>query len=289
MYYNRKHKLAIWGFSITLFIVLSTLLIIQGIYYPAPPYFIPISQKVNNSLALSLMVTLLIPSIIEENNIRWLMKVEENTPRVLLDITEGVRSGIPLLDAMEDSSQRNYGPISKELKKSMIKFKMTSDFKHSLDSLGVNLVRPIVKRMNTILFEANKMGGQMIDVLETSVLLFTDIAEYQEQRRAQLKPYVLIVYVGMLIFLVIAYAILVKFIGPFHYMAVDPMIGSIGIAGDLQRLYYYKSILFWAAIMQSVIGGLAAGKMSEGYLSAGLKHIILLMLTTIIFFNAFNV
>ncbi len=289
MFFHRKQKIAVWGVSITQFIGLSTLLIIQRIYSPAPPYFIPLSQRVNNSIALSLMIALLIPAIIEENNLRWLKKVEENVPRVLLDITEGVRSGVPLLDAIEDSTQRKYGPISKELKRSMINFKMTSDFKRSLDSLGKNLIRPIVKRMNIILLEANEMGGQIIDVLDASVLLFTDIAEYQDQRRDQLKPYILIVYVGLFIFLAIAYVILVKFIGPIHYMALDPMIASAGILGNLQHVDYYKSILFWAALIQSVFGGLVAGKISEGYLSAGLKHIVLLILITILFFNAFNV
>ena len=289
MFFEKKYVTAAWGVSITLFIVLTTLFFIQGIYIPTPPYFIPISQRVNNSIALSIIVTLLIPAILEENNIRWLMKVEENTPRVLLDITESVRSGIPLLDSIEDSAHRNYGPISTELKKSMIRFRMTSDLKRSLDSLGVNLIRPIVKRMNTILLEANEMGGQIIDVLDASVLLFTDIAEYQDQRRTQLKPYVFIVYFGLFIFLAIGYVILVKFLGPLSYMAMDPMIAGTGILENLQQIYYYKSILFWAAIMQSLFGGLVAGKISEGYISAGLKHIILLMLITIIFFNAFNV
>ena len=215
--------------------------------------------------------------------------MEENTPRALLDITEGVRSGIPLLDAMEDATHRNYGPVSKELKRSMIKFRMTSDLKRSLDSLGVNLIRPIVKRMNTILLVANEMGGQIIDVLDASVLLFTDIAEYQDQRRTQLKPYILIVYFGLFIFLAIGYVILVTFLGPLSNMAMDPMIAGSGILENLQQIYYYKSILFWAAIIQSVFGGLVAGKISEGYFSAGLKHITLLMLITIIFFNTVKV
>ncbi len=289
MFFQKKHKTAVWAVSITLFIVFTTLLIIQGIYIPIPPYFIPISQRVNNSIALNLFVALLIPAILENNNIGWLRKVEENTPRALLDITEGVRSGIPLLDAMEDATHRNYGPVSKELKRSMIKFRMTSDLKRSLDSLGVNLIRPIVKRMNTILLVANEMGGQIIDVLDASVLLFTDIAEYQDQRRTQLKPYILIVYFGLFIFLAIGYVILVTFLGPLSNMAMDPMIAGSGILENLQQIYYYKSILFWAAIIQSIFGGLVAGKISEGFLSAGLKHIVLLMLITIIFFNAFNV
>ena len=38
-----------------------------------------------------------------------------------------------------------------------------------------------------------------------------------------------------------------------------------------------KKILFHAVIIQAVIGGLVAGKMSEARLGAGLKHVLILM------------
>jgi flagellar protein FlaJ len=46
-----------------------------------------------------------------------------------------------------------------------------------------------------------------------------------------------------------------------------------------------KKILFHAVVIQAVIGGLVAGKVSEARLGAGLKHVvILLMIAFVIFF-----
>jgi hypothetical protein len=48
---------------------------------------------------------------------------------------------------------------------------------------------------------------------------------------------------------------------------------------------YYASILFWASIMESVFGGLVAGKMGGSTLSAGLPHSALMITVTFAFFN----
>jgi hypothetical protein len=54
-------------------------------------------------------------------------------------------------------------------------------------------------------------------------------------------------------------------------------------------IHFFKSILFWAAGIQAIFGGLVAGKISTGRLSGGLIHVVVLLLTTILFFNMFNV
>jgi len=137
VYFDRRYRIAVWAVSFSVFFVLLSLLIIQRVYVPTSPYFIPIDQRLNNSIILGLIVALVFPAIVETNNIRWLRQVDENTPRLLMDVTEAVRSGMPLIQALEDASTRDYGPISQPLAKAMVKFRMTSDLESALRGLGV--------------------------------------------------------------------------------------------------------------------------------------------------------
>ena len=289
MYFDRRYRIALWAVSFSVFFVLLSLLIIQRVYVPTSPYFIPIDQRLNNSIILGLIVALVFPAIVETNNIRWLRQVDENTPRLLMDVTEAVRSGMPLIQALEDASTRDYGPISQPLAKAMVKFRMTSDLESALRGLGDSLIQPVVRQMSTILLEAYETGGRVIDVLSTSVELFSNLAEYREERVSQTRPYIFVVYLGTLIFLVISWVILAQFLGPLHAAATDPGLEQTGILRSLLDIKYYKAILFWAAVMESVFGGLVAGKIGSGRISAGLLHTVMLLSTTVAFFNVFSV
>jgi len=289
VYFDRRYRIAVWAVSFSVFFVLLSLLIIQRVYVPTSPYFIPIDQRLNNSIILGLIVALVFPAIVETNNIRWLRQVDENTPRLLMDVTEAVRSGMPLIQALEDASTRDYGPISQPLAKAMVKFRMTSDLESALRGLGDSLIQPVVRQMSTILLEAYETGGRVIDVLSTSVELFSNLAEYREERVSQTRPYIFVVYLGTLIFLVISWVILAQFLGPLHAAATDPGLEQTGILRSLLDIKYYKAILFWAAVMESVFGGLVAGKIGSGRISAGLLHTVMLLSTTVAFFNVFSV
>lgn len=289
MYFDRRYRIAVWAVSFSVFFVLLSLLIIQRVYVPTSPYFIPIDQRLNNSIILGLIVALVFPAIVETNNIRWLRQVDENTPRLLMDVTEAVRSGMPLIQALEEASTRDYGPISQPLAKAMVKFRMTSDLESALRGLGDSLIQPVVRQMSTILLEAYQTGGRVIDVLSTSVELFSNLAEYREERVSQTRPYIFVVYLGTLIFLVISWVILAQFLGPLHAAATDPGLEQTGILRSLLDIKYYKAILFWAAVMESVFGGLVAGKIGSGRISAGLLHTVMLLSTTVAFFNVFSV
>jgi flagellar protein FlaJ len=289
VYFDRRYRIALWAVSFSVFFVLLSLLIIQRVYVPTSPYFIPIDQRLNNSIILGLIVALVFPAIVETNNIRWLRQVDENTPRLLMDVTEAVRSGMPLIQALEGASTRDYGPISQPLAKAMVKFRMTSDLESALKGLGDSLIQPVVRQMSTILLEAYETGGRVIDVLSTSVELFSNLAEYREERVSQTRPYIFVVYLGTLIFLVISWVILAQFLGPLHAAATDPGLEQTGILRSLLDIKYYKAILFWAAVMESVFGGLVAGKIGSGRISAGLLHTVMLLSTTVAFFNVFSV
>lgn len=289
MYFNRRNRIRIWTVSLSVALTLFMCIILFGIYIPSKPYLIPVNQRVNNALVMGLIIGLVFPAIMEFNNSRWLRGVEDNIPRLLRDVAEAVTSGVPLVRALEDASTGDYGPVSKPLEAAMVKFSLTSDFEQALVWLGEKLKKPAAKRMCSILIEAYESGGRIIDVLGSSVDLFTSLAEYREEKASQMRPYIFVVYLGSLVFLTISCVVLIQFLGPLAAAAASPKEGQAVLLQNVLDINYYKSILFWAAVLEALIGGLVAGKMSSGRINAGLIHSVLLLFITLTFFNSFIV
>ncbi len=134
----------------------------------------------------------------------------------------------------------------------------------------------------------------MHDVLNSSVVLFNGLEQYTEEKQSELRPYTQLVYISVVIFLVIALIITAQFIGPLNKLPLATQgQNSFGSGGghfsfNLSKIspVYFESIFFLAGIFESLFGGIVAGKIVDGSSSAGLRHSLILLIITIIVFNA---
>ena len=285
MYFKKKYRIALWTVSCSVGLFIMSIPIIIGLYTPQDPYLIPLSQKVNNTMALGLVIALTFPAIVEFNNYGWGRQVDRNIPGLLRDITEAVRSGITLPRALEEASQRDYGPLSKELENAISMFILGASWEDSLMSLAQRLRRPSALRLFTILIEAHQTGGKMTEVLDTSVNLFSSLDEFKEEQYNNMRPYMMTIYMATIIFLIIAYVVLHQFLTPLYAASAGAATEESGLLQGVLDINYYTSILFWASIIESIFGGLIAGKIGDRVLSAGLRHSVILIIVTLVFFN----
>jgi flagellar protein FlaJ len=258
--------------------------ILVGLYTPKDPYYIPLTQKINNVLAIGLIALLVFPGIVEFNNHRWCKEVDKNVPRLLRDVSEAVHSGLSLPKALEEASQRDYGPISKELERAISMFILGESWQDVLMVLAKRLKQPSVLRLSTIFIETHQMGGKVNEVLDTSVNLFTSINEFREEQYNNTRPHIMTVYFAMFLFFIVSRIILDQFLAPLGQVSETELTGSNFLVAVLD-IEYYTSIFFWASNLESFFGGLIAGMMGERSLSAGLFHSVILMIITLIFFN----
>ena len=285
MYVEKKLKYMISLSSIIIALIFLSLLFYFGSFFPRPPYWIPLSIEVNNVIVYSIILAMLPPATIEFLNNRWLNGVEKNVPRFLQDVTEEVKSGEPLINALEVNALTDYGPISPLLKDTLVRFNLTSNFEDAMNWFGINLIKPVGSQLASILLESYETGGEIIDVLINSVKLFKTIENDRVHRKSQTRPYLFIVYTGLVIFLLISYVLLNQFLIHFQFTNEVSGLSQAGINLVSINLDYYTSILYWAAIIESIVGGFVVGKMIEGKVSAGLIHSILMMMITIFFYN----
>ena len=285
MYVEKKLKYLTYLSSAMLSMIFLSLLFYFGLFFPRPPYWIPLSIEVNNVIVCSIILAMLPSATIEFLNHRWLDGVEKNVHKLLQDITEEVKSGQPLINALEVNASTDYGPISPLLRESLIRFDLTSNFRDVMNWFGVNLIKPVGSQMASILLESYETGGENTDVLISSVKLFKAIEDDRLHRKSQTRPYIFIIYTGLIIFILLSSVLLNQFLIHFQFTNEVSGLRQAGINLASINLDYYTSILYWAAIIESLVGGIVAGKMIEGKVSAGLTHSILMLMITLFLYN----
>jgi flagellar protein FlaJ len=285
MYIERRYRVAVWAVSVSVGLSIVLVLVLFGFYIPSEPYFIPLSQRVNNAIALSIMIVFGFPAVIEFNNYSWKKQVERNVPRLLRDVTESVRSGMTLPRALEEASQRDYGPVSKELERAVSMFVLGAKFEDSLTFLAERLRRPVALKMCTVLVEAQQTGGKLLEVLSTSVDLFSSLNAYKEEQYTNMKPYMMTIYMATLTFLMIAFIMLSQFLAPLSAARKGATVTQSGLLAGVYDINYYASLLFWGSLLESIFGGLVVGKIVDRDIAAGLRHSLILIVITLVFFN----
>jgi flagellar protein FlaJ len=89
-----------------------------------------------------------------------------------------------------------------------------------------------------------------------------------------------------LIFLLITFVMIKQLFTPLCLSASTA--GSTLTSGILD-IKYYCSVLYWAAAIESLFGGLIAGKIGDGFMAGGIKHSLILLLITFVVFNVMEV
>jgi flagellar protein FlaJ len=245
-------------------------------------------------LGLGIAFALTPVAYITYNNYRYMRVVERNIPRFMRDILESTNSGVILPKALIQATMQDYGPISHEIAIAMTKFSMGYDFKSSIMEACEHLRHPFMLQVGQIIIEAYAAGGKMREVLESSVVLFNGLEQYDQQKQSELRPYTQLVYISVVIFLIIAYIIVSRFIGPLNNLPVSPKsagglpVSSSSFAVGLSKIppVYFESIFFISGVLESIFGGIVAGKIVNASASAGLRHSLVLLLITIVVFNA---
>lgn len=255
----------------------------RGIYNFDPPYYIPLDPAVNNLIALALFTVILPIAILSHVNQRHVNSVEENIPSFLINVAQSTESGLTLPRALREACKEDYGPVSSEIRNALLRLEFGSDFGAALQEAGRRLHHPRAMEFVTILIEAYNSGGNLKQIFSTSIDLYTSSKDHTEESQTELRPYVVLVYVGVPIFFVAAFIILQQFLEP-TIQAMETVQNSPGL-GTPVSLDYLKSAFFWAAVFEAMFGGMVAGKIAHGSAILGLKHSAILLFLGIFFFN----
>jgi len=130
--------------------------------------------------------------------------------------------------------------------------------------------------------EAGKHGGELSTIFDLTAKYLENINDWTLKRRQQTLPYVAIFYFSVFIFLFIIIVISNMMLVPLSQSTtgvsfIKPILSQV----ESRRLFLHASLI------ESVFGGLIAGKINEDGFLDGLKHVTVLAVASGIAFYVF--
>jgi flagellar protein FlaJ len=247
------------------------ILIVAGIFFINSPLF-------DECVVLAVMVTIFLPTMLNLIDSQWKNAVNAHLPDLFRAIVQAQQTGMTLPQAIEESSKRDYGPLTRELKKLVSQMSWGVSFEEALEAFAEHIDTPLVKRVVPIVNEASRSGGRVEKVFEPMEKFIQATLTLEKERKARTRPYVAIIYVAFLVFL---FTIVLLFRSFFTPITQDSsLLGNVLLTPEAARRLFFRM-----SALQAFFGGLVAGKMGEGTINNGLKHSLILLACGAIIFK----
>jgi len=220
-------------------------------------------------VVLAIIICLFPAAVLDYMDYRWRCSIDEHLPDLFRAIVQSEKTGMTLTQAMEEATKRRYGPLTSELRRMVAHMSWGKSFEEEFQSFSQRVNTSLTKRSVPLIVEASRSGGHVEKVFEPMGKFVQSTLMIDKERQAQTRPYVAIVYVAFSVFL---FTVIMLFRTFFVQMTGLPALNSALLSMDeARRLFFHMSIV------QALFGGLVAGKMGEGTVSAGLKHSVILL------------
>jgi len=209
------------------------------------------------------------PAILGYIEYKWRRAIDERLPDLFRSIVQAQETGMTLPQALEEASKRNYGPLTAELRKMTAQISWGRTFEEALLAMGRHVNTVLVQRTVPLIIEASRSGGHVERVFDPLGKFVQSTLILDKERRSQTRPYIAIIYVAFFVFL---FTIILLFKSFFVSIEGLPVLGT-AVVSSLEM----RQIFFHMTTIQAFFGGLVAGKMGEGTISAGLKYSLIMM------------
>jgi len=217
----------------------------------------------------AVVITAFPPAILDYVDYRWKKSIDEHLPDLFRSIVQAQQTGMTLPQALEEASKRQYGSLTGELRKMVAQMSWGMPFEKAFQSLSQRVDTTLTRRTVPLIVEASRTGGQIERVFDPMGKFVQSTLTLNKERQTQIRPYLAIIYVAFFVFLV---TIILLFKTFFVQMVDIPIMGfAVLTPEEAKRIFFHMSII------QAFFGGLVAGKMGEGTMSAGLKHSVILL------------
>jgi flagellar protein FlaJ len=218
---------------------------------------------------LAVVITVFPPAVLDYVDYRWKRSVDRHLPDLFRSIVQAQKSGMTLPQALEEASKRNYGAMTKELQKMVTQMSWGISFEEALKSMGKRVDTELMRQTIPLILQAQESGGEVERVFEPLEHFVQTILTFDEERKTQTRPYIIIIYVAFFVFLFTIIMLFKSFfVGSFEF---DLNQFDIMQPDEARRLFFHMSAI------QAFFGGLVAGKMGEGTVGGGLKHSVVML------------
>jgi len=231
-------------------------------------------------VSFGIIVGFLSPSIILIFKDRRRNQIDQSLPRVLEGIAEGMEAGLTMIESIEEVAKQDHGYICRELRTMVAQMTWGIPVESALENFAKRVGTEMTTKVTALINASLRLGGDLKSLFMSTSDFIHQMLEAKDERNEQLRPYLSIIYITLVVFVVTMYM----------------LYSSLGSLFDLQSNILkiemtrdeLKILLFDLSMLEAIFGGLVASKLSSGSISPGLKHsIIMLLMSTVCFIVLF--
>ncbi len=220
-------------------------------------------------------------------------RVEEHLSDFLRDISESMRAGQTLHEAIKTSAGGEYGALTPEIEKMAMQVSWGIASSKALEMFAVRVNTPLVNRAVTLINEAASAGGNISNVIEAAAKDTREIQVMKRVRSQEMAMYKYVIAISFMVFLVVIAIMFFTFMPTMEqqadsYKNKDSSASAQTPGGfdpskvdfDMMRLLFLG-----AAVIQAVGDGLVGGLMASGRLMNGLMFSVWFAIVTLLAFD----
>jgi len=201
------------------------------------------------------------------------------------NLVESVRAGIPISRGIANLGGKDFGSLTPHITKLANQIKLGIPVRQALGIFADDIKNKIISRSIVLITEAEKSGGDIALILESVAKSVAEVEDLKKERRTGMYNLVVQGYIIFFIFIIIMLVMQLKFIPLITstLMAAGSG-GATGFAAVPEQISIEKlnQLFFWLVMVQSLFAGLVVGKLSEGFIKAGIKHSFILVTISIL-------
>lgn len=206
------------------------------------------------------------------------------------NLSESVKTGTPISKSIFNLKGRKYGSLSPYVEKLANQISIGIPVNKALETFADEVDNTVISRAVTLIREAEKAGGEIDSILESSARSIAEIEKLRKERKAAIST---LVVQGYLIFFI--------FIGIMLIMEFNilPLTSDLqGVSMDITKIDVNTmakagvpdntatappekgvSPFFLLLLVQGLFAGLIIGKLTEGSIKSGIIHSFILLLS----------
>jgi flagellar protein FlaJ len=216
--------------------------------------------------------------------------IDRNMPVFLLALLSSVQSGSNLIKAIEQAAERNLGALTPELKNLKANIGWGIPMEEAFENFAIRTGTRVSRRVTVLLEMALKIGGDVSENLEMIQKHVSEMQNIEKSRKSALAPYTYTIYISFAVFLAVSVLLTSNFFTEIEKVQAGLLssgAGKGGLFGSLADMDVSKleASLFNMAIIEAILGGVAAGKIGSGSYVAGTKHVVVMVIMAVIAFN----
>lgn len=221
-------------------------------------------------------------ALVYEYRARTLKKFEEHLPDFLKQLGSLNESGLTLVSAIKVISSSNLGVLTKEvtnLRKDIEWGKLiTEAFQRFEERIGSDIVSKVV----SILVKALESTSNVKSAIFTAAADAEMYIEFRKRLYNEMTVYVIIIYITFAVFLFTVVILNQNFIKVFGNVTVPgAFVGATFVIPDVEKL---AMLFYHATLLNAFFSGLVAGVMGLGNVKSGIKHSLVMVVSSLIVF-----